>query len=109
MSERVLITGGAGPGGRNHPKEGTLGSPAAPTPLWINGVSPGEATLDEVEMFTASGRAAFGARLAGGAWGEKWPGVIDDAWLFRGELSGAQVERLASGEDLPTALPGAGS
>ncbi|GAA1859916.1 LamG domain-containing protein [Myceligenerans crystallogenes] len=74
--------------------------------LWINGASPTTAgQIEETELFAAEGRAAFGARLTGGEWSVKWPGLIDDAWIYRGALSSAQVERLALGDNLATEVP----
>ncbi|MFI0939445.1 LamG-like jellyroll fold domain-containing protein [Streptomyces sp. NPDC021020] len=36
------------------------------------------------------------------AWGEFWPGVIDDVWAFAGVASDTQIAQLASGIDLDT-------
>lgn len=43
-------------------------------------------------------------RLKTGAttWGEFWPGVIDDVWVFGGVASDTQIAALASGVDLDT-------
>lgn len=35
-------------------------------------------------------------------WGEYWPGVIDDVWVFGGVASDTQIAALASGVDLDT-------
>jgi concanavalin A-like lectin/glucanase superfamily protein len=35
-------------------------------------------------------------------WGEYWPGVIDDVWVFAGVASETQISSLASGVDLDT-------
>lgn len=86
----------------------TYDSVARTARLWINGASPGTAQLDEIEPFAPSRRVTLGAGRVGDAWGEHWPGVIDDVWVFQGVLSPAQVDMLASGQDdLPTEVPGA--
>ncbi|MFF7153981.1 LamG-like jellyroll fold domain-containing protein [Streptomyces sp. NPDC008139] len=43
-------------------------------------------------------------RLKTGAstWGEYWPGVIDDVWVFGGVATDTQIAALASGVDLDT-------
>ncbi|WP_327170115.1 LamG domain-containing protein [Streptomyces sp. NBC_01336] len=38
-------------------------------------------------------------------WGEYWPGVIDDVWMFQGILSDTQIKALANGTELNT-VPG---
>ncbi|WP_460704739.1 LamG domain-containing protein [Myceligenerans halotolerans] len=85
----------------------TYDSVARTARLWINGASPDMAQLEQVELLTPARRVTLGAGRAGDAWGEHWPGVIDDAWVFQGVLSSTQIELLATGDDLPTAVPGA--
>jgi hypothetical protein len=60
---------------------------------WNSAVLPFDATKG-----LQLGRIKTGATT----WGEYWPGVIDDAWVFAGVASDTQIAALASGVDLDT-------
>ncbi|MFD3504556.1 LamG-like jellyroll fold domain-containing protein [Streptomyces sp. NPDC058678] len=60
---------------------------------WNSSVLPFDATKG-----LQLGRIKTGATT----WGEYWPGVIDDAWVFAGVASDTQIAALASGVDLDT-------
>lgn len=55
-----------------------------------------------VTSFEAVGGLQLGRAKVDGVWGEYWPGAIDDAWLFQGALSDAQIVKLAAGVEIPT-------
>ncbi|MYZ34163.1 LamG domain-containing protein [Streptomyces sp. SID4917] len=55
-----------------------------------------------VTPFDAGGGLQLGRARAAGTFGEYWPGVIDDVWLFQGVLSETQIANLANGGDLAT-------
>ncbi|MGP4112294.1 LamG-like jellyroll fold domain-containing protein [Streptomyces sp. 4N509B] len=79
--------------------------------LYVNGRLDEVACLDEtddacgsvswannVTTFDAAHSLQVGrARTPSGAWGEYWPGAVDDLWAFRGALTTAQVAWLATG------------
>ncbi|MCW6004784.1 LamG domain-containing protein [Micromonospora sp. CPCC 205371] len=77
--------------------------------LYVNGA------LEEVEErvssrwhvtgFNATKGLQVGRSKSGGAWGEYWPGVIDDVWAFSGALSEDQVQVLAGYTELPSDSP----
>lgn len=60
---------------------------------WNSAVLPFDATKG-----LQLGRIKTGAST----WGEYWPGVIDDVWVFAGVASDTQIAALASGVDLDT-------
>nr|WSX74756.1 LamG domain-containing protein [Streptomyces sp. NBC_00899] len=60
---------------------------------WNSSVLPFDATKG-----LQLGRIKTGAST----WGEYWPGVIDDVWVFGGVASDTQIAALASGSDLDT-------
>ena len=60
---------------------------------WNSSVLPFDATKG-----LQLGRIKTGAST----WGEYWPGVIDDVWVFAGVASDTQIASLASGVDLDT-------
>ncbi|WUH89251.1 LamG domain-containing protein [Streptomyces sp. NBC_00433] len=60
---------------------------------WNSSVLPFDATKG-----LQLGRVKTGAST----WGEFWPGVIDDVWVFGGVASDTQIAALASGVDLDT-------
>jgi Concanavalin A-like lectin/glucanases superfamily len=60
---------------------------------WNSSVLPFDATKG-----LQLGRIKTGAST----WGEYWPGVIDDVWVFGGVASDTQIAALASGVDLDT-------
>ncbi|MEV1008678.1 LamG-like jellyroll fold domain-containing protein [Streptomyces sp. NPDC049881] len=63
-------------------------------------------SAENVLTFGATGSLQVGRTRTGGAWGEYWPGAIDDLWLFQGSLSPLQVAYLAAGAfDAPTEVP----
>ncbi|MFF1374970.1 LamG-like jellyroll fold domain-containing protein [Streptomyces sp. NPDC058308] len=56
--------------------------------------------------FKATKSLQVGRTKNDGAWGEYFPGAVDDVWTFQGALSDAQIERLASRwTDIPTEVP----
>jgi hypothetical protein len=44
----------------------------------------------------------IGRSKTDGAYGEYWPGVIDDVWAFNGVLSDDQIAKLSGGLEYPT-------
>ncbi|MEU6525819.1 LamG-like jellyroll fold domain-containing protein [Streptomyces sp. NPDC046924] len=59
--------------------------------------------------FKATKSLQVGRAKTDGAWGEYFPGLVDDVWAFQGALTDEQVERLATvWFDLPTEVPGVG-
>ena len=64
------------------------------------------AWADNVLTFKAGKSLQVGRAKTNGAWGEYFPGSIDDVWAFQGALNDTQVERLAnSWFDIPTEVP----
>ncbi|MGW4890354.1 LamG-like jellyroll fold domain-containing protein [Streptomyces murinus] len=62
---------------------------------------------DNTLAFKATKSLQIGRAKTGGAWGEYFPGLVDDVWTFQGALSDEQVAKLASTWfDLPTEVPG---
>ncbi|MGW0946300.1 LamG-like jellyroll fold domain-containing protein [Streptomyces sp. NPDC002623] len=55
--------------------------------------------------FNATAGLQLGRGRTDGAWGEYWPGVIDDVWTLQGVASDEQIARLANGTELAT-VPG---
>jgi len=74
--------------------------------LYVNGEL--EQTEDEVSWrfnvrgFNATKGLQLGRSKSDGAWGEYWPGVIDDVWAFQGIASAEQIQMLAGGAELDT-------
>ncbi|MCX5535760.1 LamG domain-containing protein [Streptomyces sp. NBC_00006] len=65
------------------------------------------AWADNVLAFKADGTLQVGRAKTADAFGQYFPGVIDDVWTFQGALSDAQIEQLAiSWFDVPTEVPG---
>ncbi|MFI6279951.1 LamG-like jellyroll fold domain-containing protein [Streptomyces sp. NPDC050988] len=57
--------------------------------------------------FKAAGALQVGRAKQAGAFGEYFPGLVDDVWAFEGPLTDAQIEKLAaSWFDVPTQVPG---
>lgn len=64
------------------------------------------AWADNVLAFKAGGTLQVGRAKTGDAFGQHFPGVIDDVWAFQGALSDSQVKQLAwSSFDIPTDVP----
>ncbi|WP_344290596.1 LamG domain-containing protein, partial [Streptomyces synnematoformans] len=60
----------------------------------------------DVLTFTAGESLQIGRSKTAGAWGEYWPGAVDDVWVFQGALTGGQVALLALGRpDVVTDVP----
>ncbi|MBB1243900.1 LamG domain-containing protein [Streptomyces durbertensis] len=58
--------------------------------------------------YKASRTLQVGRTKRAGSWGEYFPGVVDDVWVFQGALSDTQVERLAAEFfEIPTEVPNA--
>ncbi|MFI9591314.1 LamG-like jellyroll fold domain-containing protein [Nonomuraea sp. NPDC052265] len=55
--------------------------------------------------FDATGPFQLGRSKTAGAWGEFWPGAIDDVWAFSGVLSQEQIQTLAGYTELPSGSP----
>ncbi|MCQ6555765.1 DNRLRE domain-containing protein [Streptomyces sp. C10-9-1] len=56
--------------------------------------------------FKAARSLQIGRAKVNGAWGEHFPGLVDDVWTFQGALTDSQVEELAgSWFDIPTQVP----
>lgn len=55
--------------------------------------------------FDATGPFQLGRTKTAGAWGEFWPGAIDDVWAFSGVLSQEQIQTLAGYTELPSGSP----
>ncbi|WP_030017610.1 LamG-like jellyroll fold domain-containing protein [Streptomyces monomycini] len=61
---------------------------------------------ENVLSFQAVKTLQVGRAKGRGAWGEYWPGAVDDLWTFQGALSEAQVRWLAEHwSDVPTEVP----
>ncbi|QFY10798.1 LamG domain-containing protein [Nonomuraea phyllanthi] len=77
--------------------------------LYVNGWL--EETEERVSVrwhtvgFDATGAFQLGRAKAAGAWGEYWPGAIDDVWAFSGVLSQEQIQTLAGYTELPSDSP----
>ncbi|MEO3885197.1 LamG-like jellyroll fold domain-containing protein [Nonomuraea sp. B5E05] len=74
--------------------------------LYVNG-EPEQTEQDVSWRFNVRGFAAgkglqLGRSKADGAWGEYWPGVIDDVWAFQGIATEEQIQSLAGGAELDT-------
>ncbi|MEV1027101.1 LamG-like jellyroll fold domain-containing protein [Streptomyces sp. NPDC050264] len=64
------------------------------------------AWADNVLAFKAGGTLQVGRAKTADAFGQYFPGVIDDVWAFQGALNDSQVEELAgSFFDVPTDVP----
>lgn len=64
------------------------------------------AWADNVLTFKASGTLQVGRAKTADAFGQYFPGVIDDVWAFQGALDDSQVQQLAgSFWDIPTDVP----
>ncbi|MGW4962419.1 LamG-like jellyroll fold domain-containing protein [Nonomuraea sp. NPDC004186] len=74
--------------------------------LYVNGEP--EQTEDHVSWrynvlgFNAGKGLQLGRTKTDGAYGEYWPGVIDDVWAFQGIATDEQIQMLAGGTELPT-------
>ncbi|WP_431930027.1 LamG-like jellyroll fold domain-containing protein [Nonomuraea jabiensis] len=55
-----------------------------------------------VRGFNAGKGLQLGRSKSDGAWGEYWPGVIDDVWAFQGIASEEQIQMLAGGAEQDT-------
>ncbi|QEU93799.1 LamG-like jellyroll fold domain-containing protein [Streptomyces kanamyceticus] len=61
---------------------------------------------DNVLSFKASKSLQVGRAKTDGAWGDYWPGAVDDVWAFQGALTDDQVNWLSrQWFDVPTELP----
>ncbi|MFE6100441.1 LamG-like jellyroll fold domain-containing protein [Streptomyces laurentii] len=61
---------------------------------------------EDTLTFKAGKSLQIGRAKTGGAWGNYFPGVIDDVWAFQGALTDRQVEELAGNWfDPPTQVP----
>lgn len=64
------------------------------------------AWADNVLAFKAGGTLQVGRAKTGDAFGQYFPGVIDDVWTFQGALNDDQIAQLASSFfDIPTDVP----
>lgn len=64
------------------------------------------AWADNVLAFKAGGTLQVGRARTADAFGQYFPGVIDDVWAFQGALNDSQVQQLAvSFFDIPTDVP----
>ncbi|WP_328430560.1 LamG-like jellyroll fold domain-containing protein [Streptomyces sp. NBC_00443] len=62
---------------------------------------------ENVLSYKASGGLQIGRARTAGAWGEYWPGAIDDVWAFQGALSDSQIAHLSLGmPGVATEVPG---
>lgn len=52
--------------------------------------------------FDATQPFQIGRAKTDSAWGEYWPGVIDDVWAFDGVLTDEQIQNLAAGTEIET-------
>jgi hypothetical protein len=60
----------------------------------------------DVLAFRAGESLQIGRSKTAGAWGEYWPGAVDDVWVFQGALTDGQVAQLALGmPDVVTDVP----
>ncbi|WP_260867251.1 LamG-like jellyroll fold domain-containing protein [Streptomyces sp. SAJ15] len=61
---------------------------------------------ENVLTFQATKSLQIGRAKSAGAWGEYWPGSVDDVWTFQGSLSESQIARLAQARlGMPTEVP----
>ncbi|MFF7160709.1 LamG-like jellyroll fold domain-containing protein [Streptomyces sp. NPDC008086] len=62
---------------------------------------------ENVLSYKATGGLQIGRARTAGAWGEYWPGAIDDVWAFQGTLSDSQIAHLSLGmPGVATEVPG---
>ncbi|MFB8760752.1 LamG domain-containing protein [Streptomyces nigra] len=62
---------------------------------------------ENVLSYKATGGLQIGRARKAGAWGEYWPGAIDDVWAFQGTLSDSQIAHLSLGmPGVATEVPG---
>ncbi|WP_367667004.1 LamG-like jellyroll fold domain-containing protein [Streptomyces sp. DG2A-72] len=62
---------------------------------------------ENVLSYKATGGLQIGRAKTAGAWGEYWPGAVDDVWVFQGALSESQVAHLSLGmPGVATEVPG---
>ncbi|MHA4819610.1 LamG domain-containing protein [Streptomyces aculeolatus] len=60
----------------------------------------------DVLTFRAGESLQIGRSKTAGAWGEHWPGAVDDVWVFQGDLTAGQIAHLALGwPDVVTDVP----
>ncbi|GGV05121.1 hypothetical protein GCM10010245_10820 [Streptomyces spectabilis] len=61
---------------------------------------------EDTLAFKASKSLQVGRTKTDGAWGEHFPGAVDDVWVFQGALSDAQIQRMENRTmDVPTEVP----
>ncbi|GAA1936955.1 hypothetical protein GCM10009716_49150 [Streptomyces sodiiphilus] len=66
----------------------------------------GASWAENVHTFQATHSLQVGRSRSAGAWGEHWPGAIDDLWFFQGALTSRQVDYLSQGvSGAPTTVP----
>lgn len=76
--------------------------------LYVNGISPETSQVTGSAPFETARRFNVGRGLSSGTWGQFWPGLVDDVWVFRGALTEGQIEQLGTGNgDMATEVPGA--
>jgi len=64
-------------------------------------------SAENVVSYKATGGLQIGRAKAAGAWGEYWPGAVDDVWVFQGTLSESQIDHLSLGmPGVATEVPG---
>jgi hypothetical protein len=68
------------------------GQPDAGTPSYRDGIT----------AFDATGAFQIGRTKVDGAYGEYWPGAIDDVWVLDGAATTDQIVQLANGTELAT-------
>ncbi|NBM18085.1 LamG-like jellyroll fold domain-containing protein [Streptomyces sp. GC420] len=62
---------------------------------------------ENVLSYKATGGLQIGRARTAGAWGEYWPGAVDDVWVFQGALSESQIAHLSLGmPGVATEVPG---
>ncbi|MBE4739258.1 MULTISPECIES: hypothetical protein [Streptomyces] len=62
---------------------------------------------ENVLSYKATGGLQIGRARTAGAWGEYWPGAVDDVWAFQGALSDSQIAHLSLGmPGVATEVPG---
>ncbi|MFD7310063.1 LamG domain-containing protein [Promicromonospora sp. NPDC059942] len=83
-------------------------APTRTATLYVGGAAADENRSTGTASFESVRRFNVGRGLSDGVWENYWPGLIDDAWVFRGALSESQIDQLSTATSgLSTEVPGA--
>ncbi|MFF0869904.1 LamG domain-containing protein [Nonomuraea sp. NPDC003560] len=74
--------------------------------LYVNGqLEESVSVRDNTVAFSAAKGLQLGRTKTGGAYGEYWPGQLDDTWAFTGIASESQIQTLANSTEITTYPP----